>query len=253
MLSALSIWAIVAAMTSTSASLGARARARAAVTADILAAARRQLAEVGSAGLSLRAIARELGMASSAMYRYFPSRDELLTALIVEAYDDLGDAVDDALAPMPAAEHARRWLACASAARDWAVDRPHQWALIFGSPVPGYRAPSDTVDPAARVPLRLLEIVADAAAAGHQAPDAELPLDPADRRSVGAIRAAVPVLPAGVEDAGTIRALMAWIHLVGAINMELFGHLHNVVPDYWAWFELQMRVLGRDLGLPAKD
>lgn len=232
--------------------VGARARARAAVTEEILGAARRQLAEAGSSGLSLRAVARELGMASSAMYRYFPSRDDLLTALIVEAYDDLGDAVDAALAPIPPGEYERRWLTCAAAARQWAVDRPHQWALIFGSPVPGYRAPLDTIDPAARVPLQLVAIVADAASAGHQAPGTAAEPDEADEARIAAIRHALPIIPAAVQDAGAVRALMAWIHLVGAICMELFGHLHNVVPDYPAWFELQMRVVGRDLGLPAK-
>src|SRR6476620_9457729 len=72
----------------------ARERVRAELTAEITDAARRQLAEVGAAALSLRAVARDVGMASSAVYRYFPSRDELLTALIVEAYDELGDAVE---------------------------------------------------------------------------------------------------------------------------------------------------------------
>lgn len=240
-------------MSGANAALGVRARARAALTAEILAAARRQLAEVGSSGLSLRAVARELGMASSALYRYFPSRDDLLTALIVEAYDDLGDAVDAAVDSIDAGQHERRWLACAGAARHWALGRPHQWALIFGSPVPGYRAPLDTIDPAARTPLRLLGIVADAAAAGHRAPDDERPLEAGDRRRIEEIRAALPMLPATVQDAATVRVLMAWTQLVGAISMELFGHLHNVVPDYQAWFELQMRAVGRDLGLPAKD
>lgn len=240
---------------------GARARARAAMTADILDAARRQLADVGSAGLSLRAVARELGLASSAVYRYFPSRDDLLTALILEAYDDLGDAVDAALEPIPAGGHLRRWMACAAATRDWAAARPHQWALIFGSPVPGYRAPADTVDPAARVPLALLGIVAEAAAGGCLEPADARGLDPGDEPSrlaaatarIEELRAALPMLPGGVSDAAAMRAAMGWIHLVGAISMELFGHLSNVVPDYRAWFELQMRIVGRDLGLPAMD
>src|SRR3954465_4125271 len=80
----------------------ARERVRAELTAEITDAARRQLASVGAAGLSLRAVARELGMASSALYRYFPSRDELLTRLIVDGYDDLGaagEAADDPSRP----------------------------------------------------------------------------------------------------------------------------------------------------------
>ena len=93
------------------AATGARARVRAELTQEILAAARRQLAEQGSAALSLRAVAREVGMVSSAVYRYFPSRDDLLTALIVDAYDGLGAAVERAVAKVPADDLAGRWLA----------------------------------------------------------------------------------------------------------------------------------------------
>ena len=89
-------------MAGMTAATGARARVRAELTEEILAAARRQLAEQGSAALSLRAVAREVGMVSSAVYRYFPSRDHLLTALIVDAYDGLGAAVERAAAKVPA-------------------------------------------------------------------------------------------------------------------------------------------------------
>jgi AcrR family transcriptional regulator len=75
---------------------GARARARIEVTAAIKDEARRQLAAEGAAKLSLRAVARELGMVSSALYRYFPSRDDLLTALIIDAYDSVGEAAEAA-------------------------------------------------------------------------------------------------------------------------------------------------------------
>ena len=74
----------------------ARERARAELTDEIKAVARRQLATVGAQGLSLRAVSRELGMVSSALYRYFPSRDDLLTVLIIDAYDALGEAAEAA-------------------------------------------------------------------------------------------------------------------------------------------------------------
>src|SRR3954466_2411468 len=92
-------------------------------------AARRQLAEVGAAALSLRAVARELGMASSALYRYFPSRDDLLTRLIVDGYDALGAAAESA--DDPAATPRERWLAVCRAVRAWARAHPHEYALLY--------------------------------------------------------------------------------------------------------------------------
>src|SRR5215470_10195637 len=148
------------------ASQTARQRARAELTREIKEAARRQLAETGAPQLSLRAVARELGMVSSALYRYFPSRDDLLTALIIDAYDSLGEAAEAAAAEANGTGGPRSgWRAVCHAVRDWARANPHEYALIYGSPVPGYRAPRDTVAPAARVPLVLGQLVRDSCAA----------------------------------------------------------------------------------------
>ena len=130
---------------------GVRERVRAEVTAEILTVARRHLAEQGAAALSLRAVARDVGMVSSAIYRYFASRDELLTALIVEAYDAVGDVAERADAECQRDEYLDRWLEVAKAIRSWARANVQQYALVYGTPVPGYQAPQDTVDPAARV------------------------------------------------------------------------------------------------------
>lgn len=144
---------------------GARARARIEITAAIKDEARAQLAAEGAAKLSLRAVARALGMVSSALYRYFPSRDDLLTALIVDAYDAVGGAAEEAAAETSALRPLDRWTAVCRAVRVWAVAHPHEYALIYGSPVPGYSAPQDTIAPAARVGLVLIEIARDAHAA----------------------------------------------------------------------------------------
>src|SRR5688572_4718158 len=146
---------------------GVRERARAEITAEILAAARRQLATAGAAGLSLRAVAREVGMVSSAVYRYVASRDELLTLLIVESYDALGAVVEAAAAPRRGRAPAERFVAAARAVRGWAVANPHEYALLYGSPVPGYEAPQATIGPASRTTLALVGIVADAHRDGH--------------------------------------------------------------------------------------
>src|SRR5437764_3417525 len=119
----------------------ARDRARAELTEEIKAVARRHLAEQGSAALSLRAVAREVGMVSSAVYRYFPSRDDLLTALIIDAYDAVGERAEDAERESRGRTFRERCLRLCEAVRAWALTHAHEYALIFGSPVPGYAAP----------------------------------------------------------------------------------------------------------------
>jgi AcrR family transcriptional regulator len=145
----------------------ARERVRAELTREITEIARRQLATEGAAaGLSLRAVAREMGMVSSAIYRYFSSRDELLTALIIEGYDAIGAAVELAETACPRADYPGRWLAACQALRGWALAHPHEYALIYGSPVPGYQAPQQTIAPAARVAAVFGKIISDAHQAG---------------------------------------------------------------------------------------
>ena len=98
-------------------------------------------------------------MVSSALYRYFPSRDDLLTALIIDAYDSLGETAEAALKASAGAASGERWTAVCEAIRGWALAHPHEYALIYGSPVPGYAAPATTVPAASRVGFALIEVV----------------------------------------------------------------------------------------------
>jgi AcrR family transcriptional regulator len=118
----------------------ARERTRAEITRQILDAARRHLATDGASGLSLRAIARELGVSSSAVYRYVASRDDLLTRLIVAAYDALGAASAAKEAAKARHDLVGRWSAVCHTVRGWALANPNEYALIYGTPVPGYIA-----------------------------------------------------------------------------------------------------------------
>jgi AcrR family transcriptional regulator len=228
----------------------ARARVRAELTREIKEAARRQIDEAGAPALSLRGVARELGMVSSALYRYFPSRDDLLTALIVDAYDAVGAAGEAADAGVRRREDlAGRWLAVARAARAWALANRAEYALIYGSPVPGYRAPEDTIGPANRLTAVLLAILADGVAAGalpagrHALP-AAVRADLRDLRARTGIDVPEPVLFLGI---------LAWSQLFGAISFELFGHLHSVVEDHEAFFDAAMTTTAERLGLqPAR-
>src|SRR5688500_17749340 len=135
-----------------------RARVRAEKIAEIKQAARRHLATDG-ANLSLRAVARDMGMVSSALYRYFPSRDELLTALILDAYNALGEVAETADAGVARDDLRGRWLAVGRGVRAWALAHLAEYALIYGTPVPGYAAPSDTVGPATRPAVVLMGIL----------------------------------------------------------------------------------------------
>ena len=222
----------------------ARERVRAEITGEIVDAARRQLAEVGAAALSLRAVARELGMASSAVYRYFPSRDDLLTRLIIDGYDALGAAAEGA--DDPADPPAQRWLAVCRAVREWARGNPHEYALLYGSPVPGYAAPPDTIPAASRVGIVLGRVLGDAARGGA------LPEAPGDRDPELIGEDAVAVLggehPA-LDDGVRIRALLAWSSIHGTISFELFGHLVGSVVDADRYFDRAMAELARLIGL----
>lgn len=211
----------------------ARQRAREAVMGEILASARRHLASEGAAALSLRAVARDLGMVSSAVYRYVASRDELLTRLIVDAYDALGSTVEAAEATVDRADLSGRLTALCLAVRGWALDNPNEYALLYGSPVPGYVAPADTVGPASRVALVLLGIVLDAVTAGRVAPVDAAPLRPDARAALAPLQAALPALGAGdggpVPGAVLQHGVMVWTALYGTVSFELFGHLEGSV------------------------
>src|ERR1700728_4266327 len=115
-----------------------RAEARVLQIERIKSTSRRLMAEKGAPGLSLREVAREMGVVSSALYRYFPTRDDLLTALIVDAYNDLGAFADRAALRVPRGESRRQFGAAAAAVRKWAKANPNEYALLYGSPVPGY-------------------------------------------------------------------------------------------------------------------
>ncbi|GLZ79342.1 TetR family transcriptional regulator [Actinorhabdospora filicis] len=218
----------------------ARELARAELTRAIKQSASEQLAEVGPSALSLRAVARALGMASSAVYRYFASRDELLTALIIDAYNSVGEAAEQADAQAKAEGHppTGRWLAVNRAVRAWALANKHQFELVYGTPVPGYAAPQDTTVAAARMPLTLVGIYNEA----H-------PEFPADRPQPepGLITETIAELITVPEGRG--RLILAWSGLIGVLSFELFGQFNGVVTDYAKYFDYTARATAAELGL----
>lgn len=253
LLAVLSSWAIMGLMTPKPA--GVRARARAGFIDEIKTTAKRQLRSGGAGALSLRAVARELNVASSALYRYFPSRDELLTALISDAYADVADAAGTAVESSEGKVFVERWMTLASAIRGWAVGHTHEYALIYGSPVPGYVAPPETTEPAQRLTLALLSVLGTAASNGEVEAPAVSPSVPT-AKAFDAIRSLVYATGTGHEpesggrerqderaltDGLLVAGVGMWTQLFGHLSFELFGQFQNVVVDVDEFFEVQMR------------
>lgn len=226
---------------------GVRARARAAVAAEITAEARRQLADVGPAALSLRSIARQVGMVSSGVYRYFATRDELLTVLIVETYDALGAEVERAAARNAGKPPLDRWVATCRALRRWGVAHPHEWALVYGTPVPGYEAPRDTIGPAQRVTKALIGIVADAALRGDLRRDPSPP--PISKKLAVDLGRIAVELDVSLSADDLVRSLTAWSQLFGMVSSELFGQTAGAVTAHEDLFLATSTASGRLIGL----
>jgi AcrR family transcriptional regulator len=223
------------------------------MTAEILAVASAHVAREGAAALSLRSIARDLGMAPSALYRYFDGRDALLSALILDAYEALADeaerAADEAEAGAPGGvgDDAERWLSVPRGMRGWALEHPHQWGLIFGTPVPGYQAPEATVEPYARMAAALVRPLVAAQMAGRlRADDGARPVSDELRVAVAPVsEGLLPDLP--VEK--VVLALQAWTTIVGAISLEIFGHWRNTVFEPGLLFEATIAEAAVAIGL----
>jgi AcrR family transcriptional regulator len=227
---------------------GIRARLRAELTASILQTARRHVAEHGAAALSLRAVARELQMSSSAVYRYFASRDELLTALIIDAYNAIGEQVEQAADRVAPSNHFGQFEAICHAVRKFATEHPHEYSLVYGSPVPGYEAPPDTVGPAARVPVVLGRLLGSALQAGQLAePPAEAsPIPPSVLSDLEDVRdSTFPEVGADL----LARGVLVWVQLFGLVSFELYGHLVGTIDDGDTYFAWSVGEMARSVGL----
>ncbi|MEE2057876.1 TetR/AcrR family transcriptional regulator [Rhodococcus artemisiae] len=222
-----------------------RAKARARTMADILRIGRDHLATEGAAALSLRAVARDLGVVSSAVYRYVASRDELLTLLVIDAYDELGDAVDAAIAD--AEDSFDRFRALGRAVREWGLREPARYALLFGSPVPGYQAPAErTTEPGTRVVVRLVGILADAYASGALRSIETVQVPDSLGDDLVRIRSE---FDRELPDTVLARGVLVWSGLFGAVSFEVFGQYgRDTFTDASALFEYHLAVLADTAG-----
>lgn len=221
-----------------------RALARERTLGRIVELGNAQLAECGAAELSVREIARGLGMVSSAIYRYVSCREELLTLLIVDAYADLADTVDEELEQV-GHDPRTRFLALARAMVRWAIAHPERWTLLYGTPVSDYDAPAEATNAdGTRVMAAMLALAADAAGtagSGGSAGSAESVGADGSEGAAGSAggRPAVQVTPevqsllethlaefaAQADAVVALRAVTAWSSLVGVISAHVFGQL----------------------------
>ncbi|QDP95143.1 TetR/AcrR family transcriptional regulator [Microlunatus elymi] len=177
-----------------------------------------QLAESGAGELSLRAIARELNIVSSAIYRYFGSRDELITALITDAYNDLAEVLEAAVVGSRRSAQ-RRWRDLCAALRDWARGEPHRFGLIYGTSIPGYRAPQTTVEPAARVFRAFCRSVAPAVGDQSEVHGRQLRVQLADLAEFAEL---------DIDEPAMLALSAAFGQLIGIVSLELGGHFVGV-------------------------
>jgi AcrR family transcriptional regulator len=235
-------------MTETAARSPRRERVRRATVEEIKTVARAQMAAEGTAGVNLRSIAREMGMTAPALYRYFASRDDLVTALVIDAYDALADAMEAAVGAVGPGRHADRLRAAFGAFRAWGLAHPTEYALIFGSPIPGYVAPETTRPAGVRHTDLLGRLLADAYADGALDPARiALRTPPALARQVEQLqrRRGGPAIPASVLAFG----LGAWARVHGLVTLEVFGHLAPAVGDGGALFEQELGAIVAQSGL----
>ena len=146
----------------------------------------------------------------------------------------------------PCGDLAARFTTVCTAVRDWARRHPHEYALLYGSPVPGYRAPSTTVAPASRVPMVLLAIAVEQQRTGRPLGAHARPVSEGERHALSGVR---EVAPGPIGDALLARSVQAWATLFGHVSLEVFGHMHDAVLDYDAHFAHVVDQLASDLGL----
>ncbi|MER5642256.1 TetR-like C-terminal domain-containing protein [Kitasatospora sp. NPDC002227] len=217
---------------------------------DVMKATARQLlVKLGAGNLSLEAVASEAGLTEAEVEAVFPTRDELLTALLIDAYNASGEAMEEAdrAAREAGAGAGARLLAVTRALRAWSFENPGEFTLVYGSPVPGYHAPMDTVPPASRTPAVLAGIVRSALEAGELTP----PKRPLTGQSL--------LLPEAVQLFGGVpeapyadlieRGIVLWSSLVGLLVFQVFSRTHDSVRDESAYFDFAIAVAAEGVGL----
>jgi AcrR family transcriptional regulator len=229
-----------------------RQRRRQATIEEIKAIARQQIAEEGTTGFSLGAVARTMGLTPPALYRYFDSRDDLVTTLIIEAYDSMGEAMETAAAGLPEDDTAGRLLALMRAYRGWALEHPEAYALMYGASGADVDLSGERGERFQRAVMRSMWAMVQVLCAAHDAHRLIIPaqyqVPPATvQRALDWMESILPVedVPSGI----LALALTTWIRADGLVWQELRGHLPKALFGAGDFYEMESSVLTERLGL----
>ena len=211
-----------------------RERYRAQVRQEVKGVALRQLAEAGPSGLSISAIGKQLGVSGPALYRYFASRDDLLTELVIDAYHDLANALTSATSQLANDNPRGRFEALARAYRRWALAEPHRYRLLFGPPLPGYEAHAQRLVEASWAAMNLLLEVLRGFAAGVAEPAEPLGSE---------LTAWARQHDARIDAATALHAVLIWGQLHGIVSLEIAGNFASMSIDADQLFETQLAAI----------
>ena len=227
-------------------------RERSATIAQIKAVARQQMTEHGTAGLSLRGIAREMGITAPAIYNYFPLLDDLITALIVDAFTALAESVEAAELHVRSEKCGMKILASYLAYREWAIAHPVDFQLIYGNPISGYFAPAEITVPLARRPFEgLARLFLEAYQTGELVVPAEYVPVPA---SISAHFATwLPEAGYDFPDALLCLLMSGWARIHGMVMLELFEHLGPVVGHPADFYRYVLGAFLQRLGMTCQN
>jgi len=219
-------------------SLSIRERYRAQVRDEVKQAALTQLAQGGPAAVSISAIGKQLGVSGPALYRYFASRDELLTELVIDAYDDLAAALADAAGQAAGLDPRARLEAIARAYRAWALAQPHRYRLLYGPPLPGYDAHAERIVAAAWASMTVLLAIIGEQSLGESTHEDGPPQPLASQLAAWA----QPHSP-GAGPGTALRAILVWSRLHGIVSLEIAGNFASMGLDAGQLFEVQLAAL----------
>ena len=227
-------------------------RRRHAAIEEIKATARRQIAENGATSLSLGAIARAMGMTPPALYRYFENRNALVVALILDAYNSLGEAMEKAVMDLPQGDCSGQFLALMRAYRQWAFEHPAEYAIMYGAPAAEFS--DEQHQQFQQAVMRSMRTMVQTLRAAHAADRLIIPNqydDPPSsvRRALGWMQSVLQdeAIPLGV----LALTLMTWIHADGFVWQELHGHLPKALFGAGDLYEMESHALAGRLGLTA--
>ncbi|GAA2094910.1 TetR/AcrR family transcriptional regulator [Actinomadura alba] len=225
-----------------------RDRLRAATMREITQTARRILVDEGPEAVTLRAIAREMGMTAPALYRYFDSHQELIRHVVGDLFIELAEELQRAIHTVGPDDLSGKFLAVSRYFRRWALDHRAEYALLFGTPLPGLDVDTDDIatDSGRRFGRTFLALFQELWQKAPFAVPADDEIDPSLREQLTRYRES---LGGGLPLGTMLIFVQSWIRLQGIVSLEAFGHLKFAMDDATEMFELNLAEIGLILGL----